>query len=219
MAFNEAESLECVTREIHAVLLELEQPFEVLIIDDGSSDGTDIIARRLSKQFPEIRVVHHDTNRGLGGVYRTGFSQARAELITFFPADGQFPATIIKQFVPLMNNADMVLGYISNRNPSLVSSALSKIRNIVYEMLLGPMPKLQAIFMMRRLLLDEIQLKSTGRGWAIVMELIIRASRSGYRIVNSPTEVQPRMRGKSKVHNLRSIWANLTQVIALRRHI
>jgi glycosyltransferase involved in cell wall biosynthesis len=219
MAFNEARNLEVVAREIHFTLSELGKEYEVLIVDDGSSDGTDRIADRLAKEFTQVRVIHHGVNQGLGGVYRTGFGQAQNNLITFFPADGQFPATIIKQFVPLMDDADMVLGYLTNRNSSFLARSLSEAEKILYRLLLGPLPKFQGVLMFKRRLLDSMELKSAGRGWAVLMELIIGASRGGYRLVSVPTEMRPRMSGKSKVNNLPTIWANLKQVIALRRFL
>jgi glycosyltransferase involved in cell wall biosynthesis len=219
MAFNEARNLEVVAREIDFTLSELGQHYEIVIVDDGSSDGTDRIADRLAKEFTQVRVIHHGANQGLGGVYRTGFGQAQNRLITFFPADGQFPATIIKQFVPLMDKADVVLGYLPDRNSSLVARSLSEAEKVLYRMLLGPLPKFQGVLMFRRTLLDSMKLKSTGRGWAVLMELIIGASRGGYRLVSVPTEMRPRMSGKSKVNNLPTIWANLKQVIALRRYL
>lgn len=215
MAFNEAGNLEVVAREIDFTLSELGQHYEIIIVDDGSSDGTDIIADRLAKELTQVRVIHHGANQGLGGVYRTGFGQAQGNLITFFPADGQFPATIIKQFIPLMDDADMVLGYLLNRNSSLLARSLSKAEKILYRLLLGPLPKFQGVLMFKRRLLDSMELRSTGRGWAVLMELIICASRGGYRLVSVPTDMRPRMSGESKVINLSTVWANLKQVLAL----
>ncbi len=219
MAFNEANSLEVVVREIDSVLTELGRAYEVIIVDDGSSDGTQAIADQLAREMGRVRVVHHETNQGLGGVYTTGFAHAQGDFVTFFAADGQLPATIIKQFIPLMDNADMVLGYLPNRNSSLLAKSLSKAERVLYRLLFGPLPNFQGALMFRRTLLNKLELKSTGRGWAVVMELIIRASRAGYRLVSVPTEMRPRISGKSKVNNLPTICANLKQAIALHRYL
>jgi len=218
-AFNEADSLASVIHEINSVLCELDHWYQVVIIDDGSSDGTGTIADRLAGELVTVRVIHHEANRGLGGVYRTGFVHSQGDYITFFPADGQFPATIIKQFVPLMDKADIVLGYLPNRKSSLLARGLSTAEKALYRLLFGPLPKFQGVLMFRRTLLQELELRSTGRGWAVVMELIIRASRKGCRLVSVPTEMRPRMSGKSKVNNLPTIWANLRQVLGLRRYL
>lgn len=219
MAFNEADSLEFVVREIDSVLNEMQHLYELIIVNDGSLDETGAIADRLSKELSRVGVVHHEINRGLGGAYRTGFAQARGEFMTFFPADGQFPASIIKQFTPLMDNADMVLGYLPNRDSSLLAKSLSRAERILYTLMFGSFPKFQGVIMFRRRLFDELALKSAGRGWTVLMELIIRASRGNYRLISVPIEMRPRISGRSKVNNLPTIWSNLKQVIALRRYL
>lgn len=219
MAYNEAANVEPVAREIAGALAALGRRCELLIVDDGSTDGTGALADRLAGELPGARVIHHRPNRGLGGVYRTGFAEARGALLTFFPADGQFPATIIPLFVAAMEGVDMVLGYLPERRGALPARALSRIEKMIYRLLFGPMPKFQGVLMFRRALLDDLELKSTGRGWAVLMELIIRAARGGYRLVSVPTTLRPRLSGVSKVNNLRTIWANLRQVVGLRRYL
>jgi dolichol-phosphate mannosyltransferase len=215
MAFNEASNLEEVVREIRAALDRLGRPAEILIVDDGSTDGTGAIADGLSRSVPDVRIVHHSPNGGLGAVYRTGFAQARGDLVTFFPADGQFPASILESFVPAMEGHDMVLGYVPRRD-SLVGRLLSGAERAAYRVLLGPIPRFQGVFMVRRAALARITLHSQGRGWAIVMELLARAARSGWRMKSLPTGIRPRLSGTSKVQNVRTIWSNLRQVVALR---
>jgi glycosyltransferase involved in cell wall biosynthesis len=219
LAFNEEESLEAVVHEINSVLQTLGREYEVMIVNDGSTDDTGVIADRLARQNPWIRVIHHQTNRGLGEAYRTGFASAQGELITFFAADGEIPAATIKEFTSLMDKADMVLGYLPRRNASLLAKSLSKAERMLLWLLFGSFPKFQGVFMVRRELLNELELKSKGRGWTVVMELIIRASRGGYKIVSAPTEMRPRMSGKSKVKNLPTILDNLRQVFALRLYL
>ena len=221
MAFNEADSLDVVVREIEFALTQLGKTYEceIVVIDDGSTDETGQIADQLASMCGKVRVVHHETNQGLGGVYRTGFAHVRGDFVTFFPADGQFPAIIIKQFISLIGAAELVLGYLPNRDSSVFSKCLSKGERTLYSLLFGPLPRFQGVFMFRRTILDGLTLMSTGRSWAVLMELVIRSHRNGYRIVSVPTEMRPRMSGRSKVANLRTILDNLKQAFALRRHI
>ena len=88
MCYNEAASLERVVGEIRAELQRLGVDHEVVIIDDGSTDGSREIADRLAREVPEVRVVHHPVNLGLGAVYREAFRCGTKELATAFPADG-----------------------------------------------------------------------------------------------------------------------------------
>jgi glycosyltransferase involved in cell wall biosynthesis len=219
MAYNEAASLAAVAREIHDELERIGTSYEILLVDDGSSDGSSAIADQLGEGLVGARVVHHDGNRGLGAVYRTGFAQACGELLTFFPADGQFPATIIGQYLAAIDGVDMILGTLPDRRDALLARALSFAERLLLRALFGHFPRFQGIVMFRRELLDGVVLASHGRGWTVLMELILRAERKGARIRNLPITLRPRASGTSKVNNLRSIVSNLQQVLALRLHL
>ena len=217
LAYNEVETLERTSRELLQELDRLAASAELVIVDDGSTDGTGVVADQLAATEPRARVIHHDPNQGLGGVYRTGFAKSSGEYLTFFPADGQFPATIIGEFLPHMANHDMVLGFLPRRDSSWVGKGLSLAERVLYRVLFGRMPKFQGILMFRRSLLARHTLHSQGRGWAVLLEFIIRCSRDGCRIINVATDVRPRTHGASKVNNLRTIRSNLEQVVALRK--
>jgi glycosyltransferase involved in cell wall biosynthesis len=216
MTFNEEATVAAVVREIQDVLRGLERPYEILAVNDGSSDGTAAQLAALARELPNVRVITHEVNQGLGGVYRTGFGQACGRYVTFFPADGQFPATIIRQFLPLMDRQDMVLGYLPKRDGPWLSKILSYVERVLYHVLFGSMPRFQGILMFRRSLLAELPaLRSSGRGWAVLMELILRTSRAGCRVVSVPTGIRPRTSGMSKVNNWRTILSNLRQLKTL----
>ena len=216
MAYNEAASLPAFFDELHAVLEGTGRPYEILIVDDGSTDGTGAIADAIAARHARVRVIHHPENRGLGEVYRTAYFGAANDLIACFPADGQFPADIVAQFLPYMDAHDMVLGYVEERTKAgRLSVLLSTAEKAVYRLLFGRLPRFRGIILFRRSILEELPLRSVGRGWGIVMELIIRTVRSGYRTRSLPTSYRPRTHGSSKVNNLRTIVANLRQVLGL----
>jgi dolichol-phosphate mannosyltransferase len=219
MAYNEAATLSAVARELHDELVLLGTTCELVIVDDGSTDGTAAIADQLGQTLVGARVVHHDGNRGLGAVYRTGFAEARGQLLTFFPADGQFPAAIIGQYLAAIDSVDMILGTLPDRRDALLARALSFAERLLLRVLFGHFPRFQGIVMFRRVLLDGMALASRGRGWTVLMEFILRAQRKGARIKNLPITLRPRASGTSKVNNLRSITSNLQQVLALRLHL
>jgi glycosyltransferase involved in cell wall biosynthesis len=220
MAYDEVANLEAVVREIAGVLQKLPdaEAHEIVIVDDGSRDGTGALADTLAAALPRVRVIHHPENRGLGGVYRTGFSQAGGELLSFFPADGQFPATILETFLPLMPAHDLVLGYLPHRRSSALARGLSAAEKVLYRLLFGPMPRYQGVFMLRTSALRALTLQTQGRGWGVVMEMVLRIFQARPERVRSvPTSLRPRLSGQSKVNNPRTIWINLRQAVALRR--
>ena len=139
--------------------------------------------------------------------------------MTFFPADGQFPAAIIEQFLPHANEVDMVLGYLPRRTDAVAGRFFSWAQRIVYRLLLGPVPRFQGITMFRRALLSRVELTSMGRDWVVLMELILRVSRAGARVRSVPTDVRPRLHGTSKVNNWRTIRSTLVRMVALRRSL
>ena len=213
MAYNEAATLEATVKEIAATGC----VDDLLIVDDGSSDGSGAIADRLAGARPTLRVLHHAENAGLGAVYRSGFDNAQGELLTFFPADGQFPASIIPDFLARMRDCDLMLGLIDQPGRSAFGRVLSATERLVHRLVVGPMPPFQGIFMVRTAKLRSLPLVSTGRGWTIVMELIVRAKRAGWRIENRVTPFRPRQHGRSKVQHLRTVLSHLRQLLVIRR--
>jgi glycosyltransferase involved in cell wall biosynthesis len=219
MAYNEKENLEMVLREFSSTLQALRVTYELVIINDGSTDGTGTLADDLMTAIPCMKVHHHQENQGLGGVYRTGFFLARGRFVTFYPADGQCAPSLIERYLVLMDSSDLVLGYIPERPCSRLAQTFSALEKMLYRLLFGYFPNFQGILMFRASLLDKITLKSRGRGWAVLMEFILKTIRGGYRVSSVATEVRPRQGGQSKVLNLRTIWANLSQVILLRFYL
>jgi dolichol-phosphate mannosyltransferase len=219
MAWNEVSSLSAVVGEIHSELSRLRASYEILIIDDGSTDGTGKVADELARTIPGLRTFHHGENRGLGGVYRTAFAQAKGRYLTFFPADGQFPASILGVYLPAMSDADMILGVLPERERPMFAQALSLAERLLLRVLFARFPRFQGILMFRRELLRDTPLHSRGRGWTVLMEFILRKAQTGVRIKNITIPIRPRASGASKVNNLRSILSNLRQVIELRLYL
>lgn len=219
LAYNEGPTLREAAKELLSVLDTLPCAAELVIVDDGSTDDTRTIAAAIANADERVRVISHATNLGLGGGYRTGFTNARGTFITFFPGDLQFPAEIVADFLPRMEGHDLVLGFLPDRRTGLVGVSLSLAERLLYRVLIGPVPTFQGILMFRRSLLEKHELVSNGRGWAVLMEFVIRTVRSGARVVSVPTPVRPRRHGTSKVNNLRTITANLRELVQLRREM
>lgn len=219
-AYNEAENLPLVMEELKGVVAGLKRPYEIVIIDDGSNDGTGELSEMLAKEMSNTRVIHHGVNRGLGSVYMTAFKDARCDILTFYPADGQFSLSMLERFLALIDNHDMLLGFLLNRNDAILSRILSRVEKLLFRVLLGPMPKFQGLLMFRRNLLSEIKLISSGgRAWTVLMELIIRTYRSGYRVKSIEIELSKRLSGSSKVNNIRTMWANFKNLLLLSRYL
>ncbi len=215
VAYNEVDNLETVWNEIGAEVKRIDRPCEIIIVDDGSTDGMGELADRLVRDADNARVVHHQGNQGIGQVFSTGFHEARNDLVIFLPADGQYPADIISDFLPHMGDHDLVLGYVPKRTSPLMAKILSGAERLLLNVLFGRLPRFQGVYMLRRSILQLFPLTSRGRGWIIQMELIIRAKRAGCRLTSVPTHMRPRLSGESKARSFKSVVANSRQVLVL----
>ena len=216
-AYNEARSLESMVREIAAVAQSSGFKYEITIVDDGSCDETAGIADRLAQTMPSVSVIHHPQNQGIGPTFHDAIMSGTMPFVTSFAGDGQFPAAIIPQFLSLSSEADLVLGYIPDLEkgrPRLLAF-FSWAERVLVHTLFGEFPKFQGVMLIRRSWLDQVKLTSEGRGWIIQMEVVIRALRSGARIVTTPTALRPREFGTSRATTVRNILSNLRQMFSL----
>jgi len=137
-AWNEAESLPELQRELAAVLDGLGRPWEVLYIDDGSRDGTDQVIERLSAADPRVRGVSFRGNYGKAAALATGFRLARGEWIVTLDADLQDdPAELPKLIQALEGGLDLVSGWKQKRQDPFTKRLPSKVYNLVTSWVVG----------------------------------------------------------------------------------
>lgn len=222
-AFNEAQSLETVVAELEQAFDTSPWTYEIIIVNDGSRDRTREIADTLASEARHVRAIHHPVNRGIGEVYKTGFAAMRGAFMTWVDGDGQLPPDVFPRFAQLLNDegADLVLGYVQERSESRtgLGALLSLAERSLYRLMFGPLPKFQGALMFRTRMYQSLGLAPAGRGWGMVMELIVRATRGGYRVLEVPIVLRARMSGSSKVTNLPTIVANLKQAFEVWRRL
>lgn len=108
-AYDEERGIEGVVRRLFG--LDLGFPLEVLVVDDGSSDGTAAVLARLAPEFPRLRLARHAVNQGYGAALKTGFAQARTDVVVITDADGTYPEDRIAELVARIDDgADMAVG-------------------------------------------------------------------------------------------------------------
>jgi glycosyltransferase involved in cell wall biosynthesis len=194
--------------------------YELIIVDDASTDATGEIADRLAEVDPRIVVVHHPRNRKLGGAIKTGFATATGDLILYTDTDLPFDMAELPRAVRLMReyDVDIVSAYRFDRTGE---GSLRSIYTLVYNTLIKLLFGVRvrdinfAFKLCRRRIFDHVKLQSEGS--FIDAELIIRSSRLGFGILQFGVDYFPRTRGESTLSQPSVIFTILREMLQLRR--
>lgn len=113
--YNEEPNVELFVKEALEVLPQIAEKFEIIVVNDGSSDKTAEVADNLAKNNNMIRVIHHEQNKGYGAALRSGFRAAKYDWVFFTDGDLQFRLEQLKKFIKHTKDYDVVIGYRKNR--------------------------------------------------------------------------------------------------------
>jgi len=214
-ALNEEATVQYIVEWTISVLREITSDFEVVIVDDGSTDGTCRIADGLAVNCSNVVVVHNPRPSGYGGALDAGLRTAAKEVIGLITADGEFHPTDLPRFVEAIRDADIVTSVCPHRPMPYYRKVLSWGWRACVALILGERPEIEGTFMIRRTIFNSLKMES--RSGMYVMEMLIRARRAGARLRVIAIEVYPRRdMSKSKVGNLRTTIAVFSEILALR---
>ena len=193
--------------------------YELIIIDDKSTDRTPELADAMAAADPHIRVIHHERNRKLGGSMKTGFAAATGDLVLYTDADLPFDMDELPRAVRLLRDyeVDIISAYRFDRTGE---GSLRAVYTFVYNGLIKALFGVKvrdinfAFKLCRRQIFDHIELKSEGS--FIDAELIIRATRMGYEIMQMGVDYFPRTRGESTLSSPGVILTILEEMWSLR---
>ncbi len=202
-AYNEEAALPQTIAGLRAVLERTGRPFEIVVVDDGSADGTGALADALARRDSAVRAVHHPRNLGYGAALRSGFAAARREWIFLMDADGQFDPQELPGFLEAARAADFVVGYRPARADPGHRMLFAKIWAGLMSLALGIRVRdVDCAFkLMRRHYIAAMPLEAGGA--FLSAELLARARRMGARIVERPVRHLPRRAGRQTGGSLR----------------
>lgn len=216
---NEVANIEPLVKKTLQVLTRLTPDFEIIIVDDGSTDGTDKVADSLAAQIGAVKVVHHPTNSGYGAALQSGFKAATKELVFYTDGDGQFDIEEMPALLPMTRQYDIVTCYRLNRQEGLIRKfnawAWTKLVCWVFNMNLRDIDCGFKLF--KRRIFDDITIHSTGA--LIDAEILARAIRKGYTITQTGVHHYPRKTGTQSGAKLTVICRAFKELFKLRKEI
>jgi glycosyltransferase involved in cell wall biosynthesis len=216
--FNEELNIEPAVAAAVASLDKYAGDWELIIVNDASTDRSPQMAEALAARDPRIRVLHHDVNRRLGATLRTGFSAATKDLVFYMDADIPFDPDVLGRAMRAIEitGCDMIAAY---RHDRTMEGFKRGVYTLVYNWLIGllfgwPHRDINFSFkLMKREVLEAIALKSEGS--LIDAELVVKAKNRGFAIQQIGTDYFPRIRGESHLASFGVIVKIFRELVTL----
>jgi glycosyltransferase involved in cell wall biosynthesis len=215
-AYNDSGTIASMVVTAVQTARRLTPDFEVIVVNDGSGDGTASILEELARLYPELRVIHHERNRGYGGALRSGFEAARKELIFYTDGDAQYdPAELELLWGRLAPGIDLVNGYKISRSDPWHRIVIGRLYHHIVKLAFGLRVRdVDCDFrLMRRSMFDQVRLeKNSG---VICLEMMKKIQDAGFTIAEVPVHHFHRAYGRSQFFNFRRIGRTAVDVLKL----
>ncbi len=218
-AYNEEENIETAVEKMVRVLESLPMTdYEVIVVNDGSVDATGEISDRLARENPRVRVFHHRPNRGYAEALKTGFTNARHQLIFYTDSDNQFDVRELKNFLGAIDDYDIVCGFRIYRFDPLTRLVLSWGFNLLVRITFRIRVRdIDCAFkLFRREVFDKVTIES--KKFFVDAEVLAKARYHKFSMTEIGVRHYPRPAGRSTVRpshvlstlrELAKIWANI----------
>lgn len=215
-AYNEEALLADCVRRLHGSLAKLGVPAEIVIVDDGSGDGTPAIADALATELPGVVAVHQ-ANQGIGGAFRTGAQRARGTYLILWPADMPADPADLAPYIAHFGRADVIVGA---RRSRLGYNPLMRFNAWIYPRLVRALFGLRLrdvnwIHAYQRDLFRRVTL--TQRGIPMLVESLVRLRDLGAEIVEVDVAMKARLGGAPSAARFRVMGRTLTGLLAFWR--
>jgi len=218
--WNEEKNIEKVVLNAMPVAQKLAVKWEILIIDDGSSDKTLEIAKKLEQKNKNIRIIRHETNRGYGASLKSGLTKSKYDYIVFTDGDGQFDFSEVSKFIEKIQSVDIVIGNRMQRLDHPFRHLLMNLLKIWDFTFFGFYFKdIDCGFKMFRKNAVEKILPLSSEGAMITTEILAKAIKNKLKIAQVDVRHYPRRFGDQSGGNLRVIIRAVRESLALWKEL
>lgn len=218
-AYNEEDNIARQVESVDSVCRDLRfDDWEILVVDDGSRDGTRAVVEGLKPRYPKLKLLVHEVNQGYAKALRTGFTSAVMPLVFYTDADNQFDVRELKNFLPAIEDYDLVCGFRIYRFDPFTRLVLSWGYNllvrIVFRIRVRDVDCAFKLF--RREIFDRIHIES--RKFFVDTEILAKAARLGLKMTEIGVRHYPRTAGQSTVRPSH-ILSTLGEIVTMWRDI
>lgn len=205
-AYNEEKNLPQCVEILSSKLTELNVDAEILIVDDHSKDKTGILADQIAAERPNVRVIHHKKNEGIGGGFLTARANAQGEWLILIPADLAMEPGELVRYLEKSKDADIVVGLRSNRSDYTLRRKIVSFINIRLIQFLFDIKiqQFQYISMYRLKVLQEMDIEYAHSAF-FHAEILVKAKALGKRLVEVEIKYVPRSSGKATGAKFRQV--------------
>ncbi len=218
-AFQEERNIVAAVENVIGAVGPSAAGYEIIVVNDGSSDQTGPLAEHLARKYAGVKVLHNESNRGFGYSYRRGLEAATKEYVTVFPGDNDMSATTLTRLIQEMEGVDLVVSYLVNTHRR---SWFRRILSRIFVWLLNTMFGLHlkyfnGAFLVKLDLVRGLSLKSNGL--TAPAECLVKLIKSGCRYKEIAFEHTGRLHEKSKALTWRSLKVTILFFLHLIKDI
>ncbi|MBL7197197.1 MAG: glycosyltransferase family 2 protein [Candidatus Omnitrophica bacterium] len=190
--------------------------YEIIVVDDGSKDGTAEILKELANKDRHIKIITHYKNLGYGKALTSGLNNSIYPLVFFMDADGQFDISDINNLIPNIDSSDIIIGYRHKRNDNFYRVFLAKTYSFLVFLLFGlKLKDVNCGFkLFKRQALPEEDVNC--RAGTFFTEILLKAKNKGYKIKQIPVEHFPRLKGRQSGASLKIIFNGIIDLFYLK---